>query len=119
MKFSGKIGNGPMKKSSAVAEMGYRLATIDMGQKVGAAVPLSPGVAKSPSNTMSPGPRPTYTPSGILIHSTVWPQCTHTVARAEAYLRAKFHLDSFNRLATMHQRHRQDRTDRQDNGLIA
>jgi len=28
-------------KSSAVAEMGDRLATIDMGRKVGAAVPLS------------------------------------------------------------------------------
>jgi len=38
---------------------------------------------------------------------------------AEAYLRAKFHLDPLNRLATIHQRHRQDRrqtgqTDRQD-----
>jgi len=44
------------------------------------------------------------------------------VARDEAYLRAKFHLDQSNRLATMHQRHRQDRTERptgQDNGLIA
>jgi len=30
------------------------------------------------------------------------------VARAEAYLRAKFHLDPSNRLATVHQRHRQD-----------
>jgi len=28
-------------KSSAVAEMGDRLATIDIGRKVGAAVPLS------------------------------------------------------------------------------
>jgi len=41
----------------------------------------------------------------------------HTVARAEAYLRAKFHLDPSNRLATVHQRYRQDRqtdmTDRQ------
>jgi len=33
------------------------------------------------------------------------------VARAEAYLRAKFHLDPSNRLAAIHQRHRQ--TDRQ------
>jgi len=33
------------------------------------------------------------------------------VARAEAYLRAKFHLDPSNRLATIHQLHRQtDRT---------
>ena len=35
-------------KSSAVAEMGDRLAAIDMGQKVGAAVPLSVG-AERPS----------------------------------------------------------------------
>jgi len=34
------------------------------------------------------------------------------VARAEAYLQAKFHLDPSNRLATVHERHRQDRTDR-------
>jgi len=38
------------------------------------------------------------------------------VARAESYLRAKFHLDPSNRLATVHERHRhtgqtgQDRT---------
>jgi len=36
------------------------------------------------------------------------------VARAEAYLHAKFHLDPSNRLATIHQRHRQDRTDKTD-----
>jgi len=29
------------------------------------------------------------------------------VARAEAYLHAKFHLDPSNRLATVHERHRQ------------
>jgi len=28
----------------------------------------------SPSNTMWPGPRPTFLPSGIFIHPTVWPQ---------------------------------------------
>ena len=44
--------------------------------------------------------------------------------RAEAYLRAKFYLDPSNRLATVHERYRQDRSDRQtdrqtDNGLIA
>ena len=39
--------------------------------------------------------------------------------RAEAYLRAKFHLDQCDRLATIYQRHRQDRRDRQtDNGPI-
>ena len=35
----------------------------------------------------------------------------HNVARAKAYLHAKFHLDPSNRLATVHERHRQtDRT---------
>ena len=38
------------------------------------------------------------------------------MARAEAYLHAKFHLDPSNRLATVHERHRQDR---RDNGPIA
>jgi len=32
------------------------------------------GGAGSPSNTMSPEPRPTSVPSGILIHAAVWPQ---------------------------------------------
>jgi len=35
------------------------------------------------------------------------------VARSEAYLHAKFYLDPSNRLGTIHQRYRQDRTDRQ------
>jgi len=48
----------PLNKSSAVAETGDRLATIDVGQKVGATMPLSVGGAGFPSNTMSPGPRP-------------------------------------------------------------
>ena len=34
------------------------------------------GGAGSTSNTMLPGPRPTYLPSGILIHPAVWPQQT-------------------------------------------
>jgi len=34
--------------SSAVAEMGDRLATVDMGRKVGADVPLAVGGAGSP-----------------------------------------------------------------------
>jgi len=37
--------------------MDDRLATIDMGRKLGATVPLSVGGAGSPSNTMSPRPR--------------------------------------------------------------
>jgi len=46
-------------QSSAVAEMGDRLSTLDVGRKVGAAVPLLGGGAGSPSNTMWPGSRPT------------------------------------------------------------
>ena len=72
-------------------------------------------------------------PSDILSHAAIWPQQTwaenlgcvplgrgswvpilHNVARAEAYLHAKFHLDPSNRLATVHERYRQT-----DNGLIA
>ena len=53
-------------KSSAVAEMGDRLATIGMGRKWGG--------AGFPSNTVWLGLRPTSLPSGILIHPTVWPQ---------------------------------------------
>jgi len=36
----------------------------------------------------------------------------HNVARAEAYLHAKFHLDPSNRLVTIHKRYRQYRTER-------
>jgi len=32
------------------------------------------GRASSPSNTKSPGPRPTAIPSGILVNPSVWPQ---------------------------------------------
>jgi len=70
-------------KSSAVAEMGDRLATIDMAQKVGTAVPLSMWELQSPSNTMSSRPRPTSVPSGILIHPTVWPQYTNVTDRQD------------------------------------
>jgi len=41
------------------------------------------------------------------------------MARAEAYLHAKFHLDPSNRLATIHQRYSQTgQTDRQDRQRI-
>ena len=43
-------------KSPAVADTGDRLATTDMGQKVGAAVPLTVGEL-GPHLTVSPGPR--------------------------------------------------------------
>jgi len=81
-----------VNKTSAVAEMGDRLAAIDMDRKVGAAVPLSWG-------------------GELGRHLT---QCG--LGRC-LYLRDKFHLDPSNRLANIHKRCRQ--TDRTDNGPIA
>jgi len=69
-----------LNKSSAVAEMGDRLATIDMGRKLGGAVSLMGG-AGSPSNTMWPMPRPTSLLSFILIRPTVWPQYANITDR--------------------------------------
>jgi len=70
-------------KNSAVAEMGDRVRA-EWAEKWGAAVLLSVGRS--------------------------WVSIKHNVASAKAYLRNKWHLDPFNRLATIHQRHRQ--TDR-------
>jgi len=42
-----------------------------------------PWVGGSPSYTMSPGPRPTSVPSGILIHPTVWPQYINAIDRQD------------------------------------
>jgi len=67
-----------VNKSSAVAEMGNRLATVDMGRKVMGLLCPPGGWVGSPSNTVWPGPRPTSIPSGILIHLTVWPQYHNT-----------------------------------------
>ena len=64
-------------KSSPVAEMGDRLATIDMGRKAGGGLLchfFRGGGAGFPCNTMWPGLRPTPVPSGILIHAAIWPQ---------------------------------------------
>ena len=59
--------------------MGDRLATIDMGQKLGAVPPFFlGGGAGATSNTKLPGPRPTSITSGVLIHAAVWPQQTWT-----------------------------------------
>jgi len=47
-----------------------------MGRKLGgAAVPLFVG-RWVPSNPTWLGPRPTFVPSGIVIHPVVWPQYT-------------------------------------------
>jgi len=96
-----------------------------MGRKLGA-VPLLRGTGAA-SNTMSP--------SGTLIHIQPFGHNGHgpkirgggyaplvragspfkTMWPGQTYLNAKFHLDPSNRLATIHQRYRQDRqtTDRQ------
>ena len=70
------FGRAKANKSSAVAEMGDCLATIDMGRKEEAVVPLSWGEL-GPHLTMWPGPRP-----------------------IGAYLHTKWHLDTSSRLAT-------------------
>jgi len=74
MYSAGIVSRGKNNKCSAVAETRDRFATVDIGRKVGAAVPLSVGEAGSSSNTMSPGPRPTSVTSGILIHPIFRPQ---------------------------------------------
>jgi len=45
-----------------------------MGRKYGGSTPFLGRGARSPSNTNSPGPRTTSTPSGILIRADIWPQ---------------------------------------------
>jgi len=66
--ISGTVDCNWFDKCSAVAEMGDHLTTIDMGQKLGAVSFFGRGELNPQSNTMWPGPRPTFTPSGILIH---------------------------------------------------
>jgi len=101
----------------------------ELAKKWGVLCPLFRGTAGtgSPSNTMSPGPRPTSVPSDILIHPAVWPQQTwaenwgrvvplwrelgpHTMwpgPRPTAMPSFILNLDPSNRLATIHQRYRQ------------
>jgi len=104
-----------VNKCSAVAEMGDRLATIDMGRKLGTVSLLGRG-AGSPCNTMRPGPRSTLVPSCILIHPVVWPQQTWAEILWAVPLRggvgsasntilptivpSKWHLDPSSHLAT-------------------
>jgi len=113
-------------KCSAVDDMGDRLASIDMGQKVGSCAPFRgiwvPHLTQCHLDRGLPVPLP----SCILLHqpfghnrhgpkiggcaplgrgagslsNTMWPG-------AKAYLCAKFHLDPSNRLATIYQRYRQ------------
>ena len=65
---------GLLYKTSTVAEMGDRLARIDIGQKLGACPFFVGGESWAPSNTMSPGPRNISIPNGILMHPAGWSQ---------------------------------------------
>ena len=102
-----------------------RLAAIDVGGKWGLLCPI--WGAGSPSNTMSPGPRPTSVPRGIFGHNRhgrklgraplfggSWVPIKHNVAWAEAYLHTKWHLHPSYRLVTIYERHRQGRQSTQD-----
>jgi len=53
--------------------------------------PFSWGGAGSPSNTMSPGPRPTSVTSSILIHPTVWPQYTSVTKQTGRQTTTRYH----------------------------
>ena len=55
-----------------------RLVTADIGHKMEGLCPFGEGAAASPSNTMWPGPRPTFLSSFILISLAFWPQSTPT-----------------------------------------
>jgi len=61
-------------------DLSSRLAIIDVGRKEGWLLYPFRG-AGPPSKTMWPGPRPTFVPSFILIHPTVWPQYTNVTDR--------------------------------------
>jgi len=73
-------------KCSAVAEMGDRLATIDMGRTEGKGAIVSHWVSGtgSPSNTMWSVPRPTSVSNGILIHPAVSPRQTRAADYTDA-----------------------------------
>jgi len=71
-RFNKKCDN----KSSAVAEMGDRGHNRHRPKRGGRC-------AGFPPNTMWPGLRPTCMPSFILIHPTVWPQCTNVIDRQD------------------------------------
>ena len=76
------LSTGNRNKNSAVAEMGDRLATVDMGRMWGLLCPFQLG-SWFPHNAMWPGPRPISVPSGILIHPTDWPQDINVTDRQD------------------------------------
>ena len=106
------------------------LAIIDIGQKVGAVVPLSVGGALDPHLTQcglipyevaswSIWPQQTWAEKGGLC--PFWGLSPHLTqcGLGRGYLCAKWHLDPFNCLATIPQRHRQKRQHRTDRLALA
>ena len=87
-----------------------------MGQKYGGLCPFRGVRARSPSNTMWPGPRPTCMPSFILIRPTIWPQCTNVTDSQD-----RQRSDSIGRtvLQTVAQRWSKSVQDRRPKGRIA
>jgi len=69
------------KQELTVAEMGDGARAKWAENKGLLRAPFRGWEAGSPSKTMSPGPRPTSVPSGILIHATVWPKYTNVTDR--------------------------------------
>ena len=120
--------------------MGDRLATIDTGRKLGGCAPFFGGGEDMYDVTQCGLGRglPSYQVTSWSIepfgHNRYGPKIgggtlypfgreesgspCNNVARAEVCLLAKFHLDPSNRLATIHQRHRQDRVDKQRSDSI-
>ena len=80
------------------------LATIDMGQKLAeGAVPFFCGWGWVPSNTKSPGPRPTSIQSGTLIQH-LWTPIQHMIPTAHPTPQPKRHHYRFSRLCTDYRR---------------
>jgi len=69
------MGRGPPSYTKWHLDPSSRLSTIEMGRKLGWALPpFWGGRARSPSNTISLGQRPISLPRSILIHPAIWPQ---------------------------------------------
>jgi len=60
-----------------------------VGRKLGVLCPFHGG-AESPSNIMTPGPRPISVPGGILVHPTIWPQYTNVTDRQIVQTRQRY-----------------------------
>jgi len=71
----GMVHTTPRQCLWPVGSLSSDYSPTDMGRKFGVAVPLfGGGRAGSPSNTTSPGLRPTSIPSGTFIYPAIWPQ---------------------------------------------